>query len=240
MSVFDFDVVVVAFGSRPEFRGRPKANYTTVDNKAKLLSLDNGYNMTDLPENLGWQKGCNLGIALSTAPYVVLCNDDITVKTEDWLEKFKAAFEADPKLGLIGPMTDPRWPQGRLDKRISPNIGNVPQTVDHDGVEWTYREDTELVSTAFYDPMHVPLSFFCVAIRREVIEDVGYLDERFRYGYGGDDNDYQWRAHLNGWKIGVHTGVHVEHEGSASYGRERRDEEQPRNVALLKEKWGMK
>ena len=240
MTKTDFDVVQVYY-SCPGSRTPGEHRDIWIFNGAQgefSIALDwnkDKQHVTLYPgENVGWQKGCNLGIDLSTAPYVVLCNDDITVKTENWLELFKEAFEVNPKLGILGPTTDERYPQGRACR---------------DGPGRYYTDDAYILNVDAaggdpvarltpVDPMHVPLSFFCVAIRREVIEDVGYLDERFRYGYGADDNDYQWRAHLNGWQIGVHTGVYVEHVGGASYG-ETRSELQPRNVALLKKKWGL-
>jgi len=39
----------------------------------------------------------------------------------------------------------------------------------------------------------------CVAVRREVIEQVGLLDERFQLYF--EDNDWCWRIRQTGWKV---------------------------------------
>ena len=59
--------------------------------------------------------------------------------------------------------------------------------------------------------------FVCVYIRREVIDRVGLLDERFTGTidgyevYGGEDDDYCYRVRQAGWKIGVCDGCVVDH-----------------------------
>ena len=49
-------------------------------------------------ENVGWVKGANIGLAMSTAPYVVLMNDDCEIVTENWLEKMAAVFDMDERI----------------------------------------------------------------------------------------------------------------------------------------------
>ena len=167
--------------------------------------------------SLGWIGAANAGLALATAPYVLLCNDDIEVQDAvGMLQGFEQVFETFPRVGLIGPRTNSRYPQGRQ------------------------LESRGLLETPLEQhPEKAPLTFFCVAIRKECREEVGYLDDRFRYGYGADDADYQWRARLLGWEMAVHAAFYVEHLGMGSFGLERRAREQPRNLKLLREKWGI-
>lgn len=59
----------------------------------------NVFTMIEPPENIGYTKAINAGLALSTAPYVVLMNSDTEVVTDGWLEKL-AGFLA--SLGAVG------------------------------------------------------------------------------------------------------------------------------------------
>lgn len=143
-----------------------------------------------LRENLGFVKATNVGIAASSAPFVALMNNDVEVP-EDWLEKFCATME-ERSIGMVGPLTDNplQWQGQAHARRMPPNPGR-------DG----YR-------TLAWDG--AMLAFFCVAIRREVILDVGYLSERFGVGLG-DDDDYCARARARGWNIALRTDLVVHH-----------------------------
>ncbi len=168
--------------------------------------------------NIGWDKAVNAGIALSTAPHVVLMNDDTEVQTEGWLEKLRQPMLDDPTIGMVGPVTGrPGFQEKQRDKKdvviAAPEI----------------RFDK-------YGAGTTPLSFFCVMISRPCLIDVGYMDERFAGSYGASDDDYQIRAHLKGWKIAVQPSVYVDHIGGATFG-ERRAAEQHVNEQKIKEKW---
>jgi hypothetical protein len=64
----------------------------------------------------------------------------------------------------------------------------------------------------------VPGTFTC--IRREMLEQIGFFDERFYLYY--EETDLCLRAMRNGWKVFYLPGAAVEHEGGAS-GKKRTD-----------------
>jgi GT2 family glycosyltransferase len=159
-------------------------------------------------ENIGYTKAINAGLALSTAPYVVLMNSDTEVQTEGWLEKLADVFNSQETawtgwgnasgLGMVGPATD--RPQqglaGTLPKNSGPHVV-TPAPTPH-GI------------------LDVKLWFWCIMLRREAILDVGYLDERFSPG-GGEDDDWLIRAYSRGWKAAIQTDVTVSHVGQVSW-----------------------
>jgi GT2 family glycosyltransferase len=58
---------------------------------------------------------------------------------------------------------------------------------------------------------YVPyVEFVAVAIRKEVFQSVGWLDERFSLGWGVD-YDFCWRARRAGFGVGVHDSAGVQH-----------------------------
>ena len=62
------------------------------------------------------------------------------------------------------------------------------------------------------------LSFFCVALRRDVLDRVGMLDETFGLGFYEDD-DYCMRARHAGYKLVCAEDVFVYHRGGGSFDR---------------------
>lgn len=217
-----FDVVVVEYGSKAYEKSLststastfPKTRITCIDNRSPCrLDLYGWINRAvRCGENVGWLKGANIGLAMSTAPYVVLMNDDCEIVTENWLEKMADVFEKGDRIACVGPKGN-----GGLQAEVDETLILSPQlSLDGYGIGW------------------VPLSFFCVMFKREALTDVGYLDERFSPGYGEDD-DWQARAHLKGWKMAITAEVSATHSSSGYDGQ--RGELQKRNVLLLKEKY---
>jgi GT2 family glycosyltransferase len=111
-----------------------------------------------LRENLGFVKATNVGIAVSTAPYVMLLNND-TELPEGWLTSMLAPF-LNSSVGVVGPRS------------------SAP-TQWQSGVESRAGWSVEPTRT---------ISFFCAMIRRAVVEKVGYLSEEFGVGFGDDDD----------------------------------------------------
>jgi GT2 family glycosyltransferase len=123
-----------------------------------------------LPENIGFVKATNAGIAVSTAPYVLLLNND-TELPEGWLPDFLDVFEKYPDVGLVGPWARPAAFQWQSNRPRSRMAGTWPDQ-----------------RTYILEPTRA-LGFWCTMIRRKVIEDVGYLSEEWGLGWG-DDDDY--------------------------------------------------
>lgn len=82
---------------------------------------------------------------------------------------------------------------------------------------------------------------FCY-LKREMIQRVGFLDERFD-GYGYEDNDYYTRYEAAGYRTQVCLGVQAEHQGGTSYYRRVDEGAEPvqdaadRARATFEEKW---
>jgi GT2 family glycosyltransferase len=217
-------IVIVAFGGKDLLcqclaaltrnTAWPRLEIIVVDNgtrdgTSELLSeaaaTDRRLIVIENRDNLGFARGCNLGIRRASGEYVVLLNDD-TVVAPGWLPRLIAALERDPGLGLVCPVTN--------------HIGNAAKIP----VEYRTLEAMERLATdrAFeYAGQVLGLStvaLFCAAMRRQLLEAIGLLDERFEMGMFEDD-DLSLSLRERGLRLGVALDAFVHHVGQASFDR---------------------
>jgi len=144
-------------------------------------------------KNLGFVRAINQGLQYSTAPYIVMLNNDTRVRT-GWLEAMRQPFLEDPSVGLVGPLTDDAGWQGRYHR-------------DHpDAKEWVALPPGRM------------LAFFCAMISRRCLETVGYQDEAFvpYGGFGGDDH-YCALAEAKGFRLALQRDVLIHHDRRSTF-----------------------
>jgi len=189
--------------------------------RAKLLRNDTAF---------GYTFAANQGLKASSSRYVVLLNSDTQV-TYRWLDKLIACADSDPSIGMVGPLSN------------TASWQSVPELFSEDG-DWARNpipgsssvdSMAELIGR-FAGRVYPFLSFlngYCMLIKREVIEDIGYFDERtFGEGYG-EENDYSLRLQQQGWKIAIADDAYVFHAQSQSYSHARRAELTERSNKIL-------
>ncbi len=170
---------------------------------------------------LGYTRAANQGLRRADAEFVVLLNSD-TIPTHEWLDRLVACAESDPRLGLVGPLSN------------TASWQSVPEVFASNG-DWARNElppgfDPERMAallrtcSARLYPRLPFLNGFCLLVRRSVLEAVGLLDEAtFPFGYG-EENDLCLRAADAGFSLAVAEDAYVYHAQSRSYSDERRHE----------------
>lgn len=176
--------------------------------------------------NFGFAAANNLGIrAAHDARYVVLLNNDVIV-TPGWLSTLIGHLR-DPRVGMVGPVTSFAGNEARI---------RVPYK-DLDAIDDFARRYTRRhADKTFEIPM---LALFCAALRRDVVERAGPLDERFGIGLFEDD-DYALRVRALGLRLLCAEDVFVHHIGRASFSRLEREQMRRQfehNQALFETKW---
>lgn len=161
-------------------------------------------------ENLGFAGGMNLGLREVTGQVVVLLNSDVLVSAETLIGAAESLL-AQSGVGALSPLL--RTPDGE------PQAFSFGQ----DQTPW-YLFRRGLRSLLGLGPMHrwdvrQPLevdwvSGACMLVRREVIEQVGLLDEQFFLYF--EDNDWCLRMRKAGWRILYDPRFEVVHLGGAS------------------------
>lgn len=146
-----------------------------------------------LPDGITWLQGakpfiyarnCNLGIAACAPDDVILLNDDALLMTQGGFDALALTARAYPEVGV-------------LSAAIAGVVAN-PSQRPKGGTGLRYTSER--------------LSFVCPYIRREVLDSVGPLDERF-VGYGAEDDDYCLRVQQAGLKLATFDGCVVDHSG---------------------------
>ena len=167
----------------------------------------------------GYTKSANVGLKASLADYVILLNSD-TIVPQGWVEALVRAGEADPKVGIIGPLSNAAsWQSVPLATLASGDyaVNELPNGMTVDDVA---AACAQIPAEQIY-PCTI-VNGFCFAIKRKAIDLIGYLDERaFPQGYG-EENDYCLRLTDAGLSCGFTLSTYVYHAKSKSFNHERR------------------
>jgi O-antigen biosynthesis protein len=139
-------------------------------------------------KNMGFVGGVNAGIQSvdTRAKYLVLLNNDTEVGPKTF-EKLIRPFEANDKVGAVGPLTQSKiaWQEAGNFSRLYPKlkIPGYSRNVISYTVELEKKFPGQVVDTTKHN-----LSFFCAAFRREVfINELGGLEKEIMVGLGDDD-----------------------------------------------------
>lgn len=175
------------------------------------------------PSNLGFAGGNNLGIKMSQGEIIVMMNND-TEPANGWLAPLVRTLVDDSRVGIVGPATNNSGNESRI------YLDEKQRSVSVEG--FLESRPPQFLETN-------SLAFFCVALRREVLDVVGELDTAFGIGMFEDD-DYCNRLRQRGYTVGVNFRSFVYHHMSASFNElgSRKNELFVQNKAIYEAKWG--
>jgi len=198
----------------------------------------------------GYTLAANAGLRASGGDYVVLLNSD-TVVSPGWLRQIVAHGERDSRVGILGPLSnaashqsvpelrhDGAWAVNQLPDWLTVDGAAAAVELGGPGLDDAPRGDGDpgLAPDPTVDARLPFLNGFCYAIKRAVIDAVGYLDEeRFPGGYC-EENDYSQRARDAGFELAVVADAYVHHAKSRSYGADGRNELARGNYELFRAK----
>ena len=199
-------------------------NNSTDDTRAYLKSLSQVH-VIENETNLGFPAAVNQGIRASKGRHILLLNNDVIV-TPDWLGRLLNVLQRDPAIGLVGPVT---------------NCASGPQQVPVDYSDFAGLHDFARRCIQKYSGQTVPcqrLVGFCLLLRRDLINQIGLLDERFGIG-NFEDDDYCRRALVAGFRAAIALDCFIHHFGSVTFRNADIDYAAllERNRRLFNDKW---
>lgn len=163
-------------------------------------------------QNVGFSRANNQGILQSSGRYILLLNPD-TVFLNDVLQEIRCIYDTHQDIGIIGgrlitPDNRPqRWSKGRMLSirtafnhylflsDLFPNLESCGGVADNS--DYQHPADVDWVSGA------------CLAVKRQVLDDVGLLDETiFMYS---EDMDLCYRTKQAGYRVIYAPSAHIKH-----------------------------
>jgi GT2 family glycosyltransferase len=200
--------VVVAHGPEPELKACLAALAPQVDELVlvanavePLPSLPADMLIVQIERPQGYAANANRGIAMTSAPFVVVCNTD-AIATPGSVKTLREFAEAHPRAGVVGP--ELRYPDGswQAARRSFPKLGSTllrrpPLRYLFNPERWQrshYLLD-EKASTAIESDWMMGAFLL---LRREMLDDLSGFDEGFRLY--GEDIDLCYRASKAGWE----------------------------------------
>ncbi|WP_048745176.1 methyltransferase domain-containing protein [Paenibacillus sp. P22] len=177
-------------------------------------------------ENVGFPKGCNQGISMSAGEQILLLNNDVVVTT-NWLSNMLTCLYSDNSIGAVGCVTN-----------NCSYYQSIP--VEYETIEQMqlFAQRMNVSNPEMWDE-RLMLIGYCYLFKREILDEVGFLDEIFTPG-NYEDNDYSYRIRLAGYRLMLCRDTFVHHYGSVSW-----KENSPayielmnRNRKAFQKKWG--
>ena len=176
-------------------------------------------------ENEGFAKGINTAYAISSGRYVLVMNPDITL-LEGTIEGLIRFADAHPDAGMISPklLNPDRTLQqkyyGRIPTLLTLFFLYTPLGIYLDsrlfGNRIRKRERYEIYGD-FQEPLCFAdggAAFCCTLIPRRLIEQNGFMDERFPVFF--NDGDFGFRVFRSGYKAYIIPEAQACHYGGAS------------------------
>jgi GT2 family glycosyltransferase len=154
-------------------------------------------------ENYGFSRAVNQGLRKLDARYYLLLNPD-TIVLDNALQKLVRFMDENPEAGICVPKVLNR--DGTLQYQCRRGEGRPWETFAYFlGLARLFPQDQRFTGYLLnhLDNEKVSevktVSGSCMLIRREVVEQIGYLDERY-FAYQ-EDADYCIQARHAGWKV---------------------------------------
>jgi GT2 family glycosyltransferase len=161
--------------------------------------------------NRGWCSGVNQGIRRGSNPHVILMTNDVEI-SQGWLGGLISFLNSHPRIGAVGPLTSNPDAWQCVDRVRETLVSQIPFFLTEDHHERNRILSYHLQRAGILSEGN--LGFFCTAMKRRAINEVGLLDESAR-GVTADEN-YCRRLRKAGYVLGLALDTYVVHHDTST------------------------
>lgn len=171
--------------------------------KAKSHNVITARNET----NLGFAKSYNRGIKASSGKDIIVVNDDVYFPVGS-IDSLLRVLNSDASFGSVAPSSNNAYSYqnvlffDRIKGYSKDEINRIERFSN-----WL----REVMENTIILPKN-RMTGFCLALRKDMLDEIGYFDERFSYGMFEDD-DLDRRIRAAGYKVALDAGNFIEHGG---------------------------
>lgn len=211
------DIIVLLYGPRDDLD-------RCIEAVKKHCSHYNLIVMDNNEENRGFTRACNEGIMQGTGKYIWLLNQDAVVM-EGTQQGLIDRLDSDSKVGIAGSM------------QIDPND---PDLIRHGGTLQAFPAGMHKGGKISMGHCRLPekntwINFASVMFKREMVQQIGLMDENMFLLYS--DSDYCYWARYRGWEVWYEPTSRVRHRlGKASKSS---GEIQKKDMQAFMDKWNI-
>ena len=199
------------------------------DGTAEALRSVAGVVVEEMPENVGYLRATNAGVAVARGEFVLLLNNDVEVHSQA-VRTLVDALHHRPSAGAAGARL--LYADGSLQE-----AGSI---IWNDGSGWNYGKGADPNSPEFAHVRPVDYcSAACLLVRRSALAEIGGFDERYAPAYY-EDSDLAFALRAAGLETLYVPGALVLHHEGASHGTSVRTGVkafQERNRERFRQKW---
>ncbi len=190
----DFEIIVIDNASK--------------DNTLEILAQFPGIITIKNSDNKGFSRAVNQGLRIAKGRFIISLNPD-TVVYPLWADRMADKMIRIKNVGAVGPLSTNCIGYQSIFNHL--NI-HPSQPIDKNEIS-----ERVLNNSGQYFENNILIGF-CLMTSREVLNHIGFLDERLFLG--NDDLDLSWRLKLNGYKLIVAKDAFIAHDMQKSFSTE--------------------
>ena len=190
-------------------------NNSSDNSQLMVKTLFRDYQIIQNKKNEGYTKAINKGLVQAKGDYLVVLNPD-TILQKESIAKLVNALKNNKNIGIIGPKVINE--DGTFQKSCRRGLAKPQAVLSYFfGLSKLFPDNKIFTG---YQLNHLDenkenevygVSGSCMVIKKIVINDIGYFDERY-FAYQ-EDSDYCLRAINKGWKVLYFPSVQIIHKG---------------------------
>lgn len=226
------DYTKVCINSIKNYNGNDDCEIIIIDNNStdgtvEWIKEQEGIKYILNEENKGFPAGCNQGIEIANKDNDIFLLNNDTVIMPNSIFNLRMGLYSSEKVGATGAVSN----------SVS-YYQQISEQYDDFETYMNYSLRNNISDEAFYEE-RVKLVGFAMLIKRETLNKVGLLDERFTPG-NFEDDDISFRIIKEGYKLLLCKDSYIHHFGSVSFKEDSKKYTKllETNSRKFKEKWG--